>query len=234
MTAPYAKPAGPDHLPEDTFVVFQMTSVLGHPDSIDVYHSRFFGCESDEHRNYLSRFGQGPHPLLEVTKNVYNLTPVFEYRTGLVVNRHVRDLLSLCCVCEFREVKITRAFWLPYKPGDYSFETAGVNMEGKPAQVMKRFAHEYACVPPEEIYYKVVAVAPYLFKDKFDDAQELRVGHDTPPESGSYGRDVLVSKAMIEKYGLVSGYLCRPDVFERLNPYLHRPWFWERRYAYPT
>lgn len=234
-SAPKAQPCTLEEARKHGWVFFSHASTLGDPVPIHAMHSSFFECHDGRPLNEPPRrYGKGPHPPVHVTKNIYNLTPVFKYRSGLVVNEPIRDMLTDQCICEFQEVVIDHAFWFPYAPGDSSYEMALVNVEGREEDVIQRFADAYKYKPTDEKYYYVVAPSAYLLKDRFADVHDLHVGWDQPNNSGAYGRDVTVSKSMTDEYGLVidRGYMCRPDVFEMLNPYLHRPWFWAQPYLY--
>ena len=228
-----ARPLGPDDSGVDHFVFVTEVSYGRREPRMYPIHSGFFGCRLgyDEKPRQV---GSGPFAPVAVTKNVYNLTPIFLMGVSLVVNRTVRDLLAPICTIDFREVVIERAFWFPYAPGDDSFKLAGINLEGREADVIERFANVYQCPPPQERYYNVIVHISAFLQGKYDDSRVLHVGRDSPPGFGIYGRDAVVSPRMIKEHGLVfaGDYACRPDVFEILNPYLHRPWFWTQRYAY--
>jgi hypothetical protein len=206
---------------------------------LHVVHANFFDCHiGDSISTPPLRWREGPFDPARVLKNVYNLTPVFtiDSGSGLVMNAIVCDLLTSCCTAEFREVIIDRAFWFPYGPGDDSFETSsGITMQGSIEEVIERFAKAYACSAPAERYYHMRCPVGARDGCKYADLRSIRVGVDAPTDTSIYARNAEVSRAMIQEHGVVfvGGHALRPDVFERLNPYLHRPWFWAQRYAYP-
>lgn len=231
--APTARRLGPDDAGTDHFVFVDQVS-YDHQVDLVVRHAEFFECHLGRDEPDPPRFGQGPHTSIAVVKNVYNLTPIFVLNGGLVVNTAVRNLLAATCKVEFREVAIEKAFWFPYGPGNMSYQMAGINLEGRAFRVIDRFAAAYACPAPREKFYDVIVATGYLHGPRYSDLRLLRVATDLPEGFSVYRREARVSQQMIHEHGLVyvGGYACRPDVFELLNPYLHRPWFWTERYAY--
>lgn len=225
-------PIGTSDTGSDHFVYLNNVSYWDTTPELAVMHSHFFECYAKDHD--WPKAGRGPHPPLAVTKNVYNLTPVFIINKMLVVSDIVRDLIASCSTAEFREIRIARAFCFPYGPGIMSYESAGIDLEGRDEHVLERFAKAFACPAPSERYYEVVAVDTRDVKARYKDREVLRYPTEVPQGSSLYSDDRIVSRAMVREHGLVYslGYQFRPDLFDLLNPYLHRPWFWAQRYAY--
>jgi hypothetical protein len=215
------------------FVFFDHVIYSHEEPSFSVVQSDFFESHTSDDLPLLIH-GKSPHPRLRVIKNIYNLTPVFVHMPALVVNAPVRDILAACCTVEFAEVIIERAFWFPYGPGDHAYEQAGIDLQGRSEDVMARFAEAFPHPAPAERFYRVIVHGTERIRSRYIDVYPLRVAWDSPAEGSVGSRELGVSREMIEEHGLVfgGGYLCRPDVFDMLNPYLHRPYFWSQRYLY--
>lgn len=206
-----------------------------YPRRISPLLAEFFAAHYAEVHFESTRFGASEHPRAYVTKNVYNLTPAFVLGVRLVVNAAARSELCRLCEIEYREVKIERAFWYPYAPGTETADRAGVEQDDIHTEdLMLEFAAKYPCRAPSEVFYELIAPPIGKFQHRYADGLTLLVGVGASEGSSICPEKTYISQTMIEEFGMVyvGGYAMRPDVFEVLNPYLHRPWFWTQRYLY--
>jgi len=80
----------------------------------------------------------------------------------------------------------------------------------------------------------LLAPSTHKLRPHYPNGLALYVGGGAGEGSSVCPAETYISREMIEHFGMVfaGGYAMRPDVFEVLNPYLHRPWFWVQRYLY--
>ncbi|MGQ0627822.1 MAG: hypothetical protein ACT4PL_06950 [Phycisphaerales bacterium] len=194
----------------------------------------FAGHARYEHEEHDIPRGTGPHRPIEIVKNVYNLGAIFSYHGGLAMSEFLMAAIAPHCQLGWRELKITRAFYLPY--GHLAELVGGESMPdgdgfGKPIHALW---DKYKCAAPVGRYFEPSCESGALQRDRWSHMQELSVLYDAPSPSSAWEHEVCVSREMVNACGIVAGAgrILRPDVYEILRPYIHHPWFWVSRYLY--
>lgn len=217
-------------------VFFQGYSEGG--DAILPIHSTFFGCGLPNDFAIMSDTEDVPASDVRIFKNVYNLSPVFGDVGSFIVNETVRKIIEPRAQVAFRNVIIEKAYWVPYLQGmaENDFEALGLDLEGRPERIHEKCWERFACKAPAERFYAMHTKSTWLHRGSYCDMAEMTIGQDSPAGSSVWSRKAYVSRKMIAECGVVFGeaYLFRPDIFEQINPYLQRPYFWAKQYRFPT
>jgi len=238
MNQPHQSSYSSESVVSDSFfaVFFQ-----GYSDAVPAIrpiHNTFFGCRLPNDYSIIPTPENVPASPLLISKNVYNLSPIFGETGSFIVNETVRRLVQPNSQVVFRDVVIDRAYWVPYLPGmpEEDFETIGLDPSDQPEHTHDKCLKLFACKAPTERFYAMYTNSTWLHRESYSDMTEMMIGHDAPDGSSVWSRKAYVSRTMIAECGVVFGeaYLFRPDIFELINPYLQRPYFWAKQYRFPT
>lgn len=202
------------------------------PPRIDEIHAEFFSAIVNPERAMMF---PGPHeagPEFRLVKNVYNMAPVFPAGGRLIVTATVRNAIGAVAEVRFRPATIEWAYSYPYAPDDTSYEEDDAFIDLPEADpIIRRFAEKYRCPIPDTPLYEMIAFRQRDLSVPYNDIRKHKIG---APVEGASMDTVVVSRQMVQDYGLVSnmGYQCTPEVFKVLDPFLRRPFFWVGRFDY--
>lgn len=209
------------------FGFFSTVSSCVGPPNVDTVHCAFFNgmrVNGDILDRPLREKSGTP---MRIVKNIYKLAPAFTVDTRLVVAAEVKSIIEANADVRFQPVAFEMPFMYPYAIGDESFlrDRYWVS-EPDVDDIVIRFAKAYPCLPPEQQFYHVSPVV--TAKTKTSNA-DLRSYTLRDVQRGLNPRRVCkVSPSLLAQHGMMwsMGYQCTPSLFELLNPYLRRPFFW--------
>lgn len=201
---------------------------------ISVSDSQLFGCHFLDKYTIEPRLIPSDNTPIRIVKNVFNLTHIFSSPGKIIVSETIKSLLPSTISCHFRNIHIERAFYYPFGPCALPSPTTQISDESA-AEMFQRLADQYLCPPPNDRYYELSVHSSYLLGPSFSDTSVVKLGVNAPQGSSIYSREVTISRQMITQHGIVFDrcYMVRRDVFDILNPYLFRPFFWALHYSFP-
>lgn len=193
---------------------------------LDWFHYEMFHGTSDRQNLPDSLYAQSDeHPLL-VTKNLYDLAPVWEPQGGtlcLVVSETVRARLADLPAVRFYPVRFVKVFRLKYAPGDFSWQARYPSDEALRA-FLEGLPHDPVLAREVPPYFEMRVPFGYEIRKEFGEIPEISV-----PMDGALGgaEEVAVNAAVLQKYAVCSpGVLvCTDAVFAVLEPFLDWRYF---------
>lgn len=193
---------------------------------IDPLHSSFFNGHMLPIRYGCFDFPEPSKPL-RVAKNVFNLAPAFTVSTSLVVSETVRSIIEPRIRCQWQPVIFDLPFMFPYTAGDESYEKSDQWISSRYVEpIIARFAEAYRCESPKERYLHVLPSVTRKLQVLPPDTRECRI---RDPDHGLITTTHIVfSPTLLSLHGLMrgGGHNATEEVFELLNPFLRRPYFW--------
>jgi hypothetical protein len=193
--------------------------------SVHAFHAECFGGSV-----LAETLEDGP---LLLQKNIFNLAPMFVASFNcLIVNAEVRSLLEQMTSASFRPAKIAFAWSFPFDAGDQTYDRDDLyNDDGD--LLIDLFAKRYQIAPPSLELFQVLmpdlSLIRYLPKYR-QTHPDCRVIHLRENDEGRIPCECIVSHTLLAEVGLYHsrGFLCTPEVYNALSPYLRPFFFWSQ------
>jgi len=191
------------------------------PVRVDGYHYFMFHGTARRHgaKHPLTDYALGDvleHPV-SVTKNVYEISLVFQPATNLIASEFVAGQLAALPNVELLEVKYEKLFWTPYEKGRFDHEAFEDEDE-----LLGREKHDPSLTEDIGRYFEVIVARLSDVAQHFDGLVPVRLNRP-----GRHPVDVEVSDKLLEEHPMLwwHGILLAGPAAEIVLPHLDQDYF---------